>query len=264
MLTRFLTAFALLGVGVFVIIKGGLWMWVWALFVALICAYELFRMSFKTFQLKHEIFSYSLIILLFTSALSNSTSPLWLSWPLQLLVVFIFAISIWELYDRRLLFTHSKLSITLRTTLSIGLLFPYIYLLRAHENGLLYFFYTLFLIWACDSLALLGGRQFGKSLLSRISPNKTIEGSVIGFFSSLFFGVIFIFLFNLPILKFIIIACFIGAWSQVGDLHESLVKRQFKVKDSSNILPGHGGFYDRADSTMFVVPVVYFLVNGIL
>ena len=117
------------------------------------------------------------------------------------------------------------------------------------------------LIWVCDIAALFGGRAFGRTPLSALSPKKTVEGSVIGFVVSLIAAGIIIHHCHLPTWPYLILGAFVVIISQMGDLHESLVKRYFGVKDSSNILPGHGGIYDRADSTMFVMPLLFYFFN---
>jgi phosphatidate cytidylyltransferase len=71
----------------------------------------------------------------------------------------------------------------------------------------------------------------------------------------------FIAFFKLDYSTYLLIAFAISILAQLGDLHESLTKRYFNVKDSSGLLPGHGGFYDRADSSLFVMPIIFFIFN---
>ena len=117
------------------------------------------------------------------------------------------------------------------------------------------------LVWVNDSFAYLVGKNFGKhKLLERISPNKTIEG-FIG-------GVVFTILASILISQFytffsvtlwIITALIISIFGTLGDLVESKFKREAGVKDSGNIMPGHGGILDRLDSVIFVIPFLYIL-----
>lgn len=117
----------------------------------------------------------------------------------------------------------------------------------------------LVLIWTNDSFAYLVGKNFGKhKLIERISPNKTIEG----FFGGMIFTFIFAFIiaryFNyLSTTSWMIIALIVSVFGVLGDLIESMFKRSTGVKDSSNLIPGHGGFLDRLDSLIFVVPFVF-------
>lgn len=115
-------------------------------------------------------------------------------------------------------------------------------------------------IWICDSAAFFLGTAFGKhKLFPRISPNKSWEGAVAGFI----FAVLtmtaahFIILDFLSLTESIILGAIIGIVGQVGDLIESLIKRDAEVKDSSSLIPGHGGVFDRFDSLLFSSPFVY-------
>lgn len=115
--------------------------------------------------------------------------------------------------------------------------------------------------WSCDSFALFGGMRFGKHKLAPlVSPNKTIEGCLCGALASIAAGVILYLLpifpqFSLPV--FVITALLSSTLGQIGDLAESLIKRMIGVKDFSNLIPGHGGMFDRADSLLFSIPTAY-------
>ncbi|GAB4152774.1 MAG: phosphatidate cytidylyltransferase [Ignavibacteriales bacterium] len=116
-------------------------------------------------------------------------------------------------------------------------------------------------IWMCDSAAYFLGTAFGKHrLFLRVSPKKSWEGAIAGFI----FSIISMSALKIIILDFfswqdvIIIGIIIGIFGQIGDLVESLMKRDAGVKDSSSIIPGHGGILDRFDSLIFVAPIIYF------
>ena len=100
------------------------------------------------------------------------------------------------------------------------------------------------------------GKTFKGKMLSKISPNKTISGSIGSFIFSLFLIPFFLKYFdNYNILTFIFFTIIISLTSQLGDLLISLLKRKAKVKDTSNLLPGHGGILDRIDGIIFALPV---------
>ena len=107
-----------------------------------------------------------------------------------------------------------------------------------------------------DTFAYLGGKFFGKTkLLERVSPNKTIEGSLIGLIVSTSVASIFYLYIINPSANvgIVVLICFIlSIVGQVGDLVFSSIKREFEIKDYSNIIPGHGGMFDRFDSIAFV------------
>lgn len=115
-------------------------------------------------------------------------------------------------------------------------------------------------IWVCDSAAFFLGVRFGKhKLFPRVSPKKSWEGAIAGFV----FAVLTILLLKYFVLDFLtwtdafMIGLIIGIIGQLGDLTESLLKRDAQIKDSSNIIPGHGGIFDRFDSFYMSAPVIY-------
>lgn len=115
-------------------------------------------------------------------------------------------------------------------------------------------------IWICDSAAYFGGTALGKhKLFLRVSPNKSWEGAVFGFVFAVLALVTakFIVLDFLSWTAVLCIGLIVGIIGQIGDLIESLFKRDASVKDSSNLIPGHGGIFDRFDSLLMTAPVVY-------
>lgn len=117
----------------------------------------------------------------------------------------------------------------------------------------------LVIIWCNDTFAYLVGITMGKNkLFERISPKKTIEGFVGGVIFAVVAGILLAqFYLQQDLIKWIIIAMIVSAFGTLGDLIESKFKRIAGVKDSGNIMPGHGGFLDRLDSIIFVAPFVY-------
>lgn len=114
-------------------------------------------------------------------------------------------------------------------------------------------------IFMCDSMAYFTGSIWGKTHFSSISPKKTIEGSIGGFIAAILVcGISWYFLADrtLPVWLGVALGCIIGIFAQIGDLLVSLIKRFFRVKDASDIIPGHGGILDRFDSVFFTIPMV--------
>ncbi|CAM3167413.1 phosphatidate cytidylyltransferase [Streptobacillus felis] len=185
----------------------------------------------------------------------------------------------------------NELMLTLFGIIYIPLFSSYMISIREGlHNGRILLLYTFFSIWAADTFAyivgmLIGGKIFKKRLSEKISPKKSIEGffgGILGvFIISLFFENIYNFLVNLlsyfkiltyvekidtiiisqNIVKLFILSILIAIFSVLGDLFESKFKREFGVKDSGTILMGHGGFLDRFDSALFVLPIVYYFVK---
>ncbi len=129
-------------------------------------------------------------------------------------------------------------------------------------GGLAWFLLALFITWLSDTFAYLVGKTWGKrKLMPRISPNKTVEGALGGLAAAaitavacdLWFGM------DIGLALSIVIGLVLGAAGQIGDLSESMMKRMRGVKDSSDLIPGHGGMLDRIDALIFVVVAAWLL-----
>jgi phosphatidate cytidylyltransferase len=122
-------------------------------------------------------------------------------------------------------------------------------------------------IWICDTAAYFGGLSMGKhKLFPRVSPKKSWEGAVWGFAGAVATMIVFQQYF-LPYLSFqqaVVMGIIIGVFGQLGDLVESLLKRDVEVKDSSDLLPGHGGVLDRFDSLIYLSPILYLYIDFII
>ncbi|MDZ4745021.1 MAG: phosphatidate cytidylyltransferase [bacterium] len=124
---------------------------------------------------------------------------------------------------------------------------------------------TLFVsVWMCDSVAYFVGMKFGKhKLFPRVSPKKSWEGAAGGFVGAVVsFAVIGTYcLPHVALIHLFVCGVIVGVLGQIGDLAESLLKRDASVKDSSQILPGHGGILDRFDSILFVAPLILIYIQ---
>jgi phosphatidate cytidylyltransferase len=140
------------------------------------------------------------------------------------------------------------------------------------ELGLWWFMLVLPLVWAADTGAYSIGAVYGKHKMSpRLSPKKSWEGYAAGIFTSVLVGAFFSYAFSSiglkPLFGLIspvqgaLLGLVIGALTPLGDLGESMLKRQSGLKDSSNIFPGHGGFFDRIDSWLWGAALGYFILQ---
>ncbi|MBS4207591.1 phosphatidate cytidylyltransferase [Bacillus sp. FJAT-50079] len=157
-------------------------------------------------------------------------------------------------------FNFDDAGFSLLSVIYVGL--GFYYFIATREAGLVYLFYALFVVWVTDSGAYFIGRAIGKrKLWPDISPNKTIEGFFGGVISALIVAVLFIFFsdIQIPTVKLLIMTVILSIFGQLGDLAESALKRHYNVKDSGNIMPGHGGILDRCDSWLFVLPLLHYL-----
>lgn len=116
-------------------------------------------------------------------------------------------------------------------------------------------------VWLADSAAYFAGKKFGKHKLApSISPGKTWEGVAGGLIAVTIYALALSWSFALPLIPTLIILWIVGILSVLGDLFESMIKRQANVKDSGSILPGHGGILDRVDGLTSSLPVAVFLI----
>jgi phosphatidate cytidylyltransferase len=116
------------------------------------------------------------------------------------------------------------------------------------------------MIWISDIGAYFVGKKYGRNKLAKnISPGKTIEGAFGGFICNIIFAFVLVYLYELDLLIMFLFAIFISGLSILGDIYQSLLKRQAKVKDSGSIIPGHGGLFDRLDSFCPTLPISYLL-----
>jgi CDP-diglyceride synthetase len=135
---------------------------------------------------------------------------------------------------------------------------------NARLESLVVLCFGLFIVWATDIGAYMFGRKYGKrKLWPEISPNKTIEGALGGILSAVVVALIYLLAFpakeyfNQGTFVLLIATIVFSVVGQFGDLVESAFKRHYGVKDSGNILPGHGGILDRFDSLLFVFPIMH-------
>ena len=139
-------------------------------------------------------------------------------------------------------------------------------LIYALENGKFFIWFVLIAAWGTDTFAYSIGRRIGKHKLTKISPKKSVEGSIAGIFGAIILGVIYTYFINKYVglnISYLLISImmFISSiLSQLGDLAASSIKREMEIKDYGNLFPGHGGMIDRIDSIIFVAPFIYFLL----
>ena len=137
-----------------------------------------------------------------------------------------------------------------------------------HLNGSRFTLLLFVTVWMADSAAYFVGNAFGRTkMIESISPKKTIEGFIGGYIGSLLCVFIFTYFelinYSLTTLQIILLSISIGIFGQLGDFFESMIKRNYKIKDSSNLLLGHGGFLDRFDSIIISSPLIFIFLRFI-
>jgi phosphatidate cytidylyltransferase len=163
-------------------------------------------------------------------------------------------------------------TVTVTGLVYIGWLGSYLLDLRNLPGGVWWFMFVLPLVWAGDTGAYSIGAVYGRHKMSpRLSPKKSWEGYVAGIFTAMYVGALFAYAFSalgpkpfdglLTPMQGALFGLLISAVTPLGDLGESMFKRQSGLKDSSNIFPGHGGFLDRIDSWIWGAALGYFIIH---
>lgn len=144
----------------------------------------------------------------------------------------------------------------------LSFLLSFSILLKKADSGGLWLIYVLVLTSAADTAAYYVGRRFkGPKLWPKISPNKTFSGLLGGVTAAGLTSALFASFLPSPLTILVLLGLFLGLWGALGDLFESAIKRALDTKDSSHLLLGHGGFWDRLDSLLFNLVPVYALVD---
>lgn len=164
-----------------------------------------------------------------------------------------------------------RLSVTFFGAFFIPWTLGHLLLIRSlRPYGMQYIYFMFIVIWVLDTGAYAVGKRFGRhSLASMVSPKKTLEGAVGGVVTSILTAIICRFIFMsefMGVPEAALLGLVIAVVAQFSDLSESLLKRDVGVKDSANLLPGHGGMLDRFDSFLFTAPLLYYyltIIKGI-
>jgi len=254
---------------VFLVFTGGLPFVGLVLLINLLSQYEFYKLTELKQMLPLKILGLAGTVLITISFYQFGLEKSWLI----ILILFYITLLI-ELF-------RNKASATLNISATAwGIFYPTVFfsfhiLIRElpkslqldYAIGAKWILFMLITIWICDTAAYFLGSAIGKhKLFERISPHKTMEGAIAGFFFAMITAFILhrVYLKELNLIHCLVIGAIIGIMSQVGDLVESLFKRDAGVKDTSGILPGHGGFLDRFDAPLFVAPLVYLYLRFIV
>ncbi|WP_214826741.1 phosphatidate cytidylyltransferase [Exiguobacterium algae] len=260
MKTRIITGLWAGAIFITVIALGG------SAFVTLMGILALIGLSEFTMMRKHKLVAipflvtsllvaFPFVILLLNNYISVTDLPFSIEqWMVLGLVILLF----WTVVTKNR-FTYEDASFYFVSAVYLVIGFSSFALVRLSEDGLSKVLLVLFMIWATDSGAYFTGKAIGKTKLwPSISPNKTIEGAVGGIISAIVVGVVFVFIDSiLPVFEVVILAVVVAVVGQLGDLVQSAYKRQYGVKDSGHLLPGHGGILDRFDSMIAVFTVIW-------
>lgn len=261
---RYLGA-AILSPLIIVLFLGGIYLKVLVALLSLMGIYEFYNVSRKKGINPLSIVSYILTSIYYILIINNSFSFQ------KLFLIILFALFIMlcipVISDK---YNFIDVAVTLMGFFYVTMFFSFIALINDKPNGK-YLIWIIFIsAWLCDTSAYYVGKYFGKNkLCPRVSPKKTIEGSIGGLIGSTLFCGIYGLVINsfgvqVPVYHFIFMGIVCGVFCQFGDLVASSIKRYVDVKDYSNLIPGHGGILDRFDSILFTSVIVYYYVTMIM
>lgn len=264
--TRVLTAILLLPLVILLIYQGGLAWLATIILVGGLAWREMTAILQRSHFATDRILGLVFIAGAAGAAYVNSHDLFQLDLLRPLLALLLISTLIWALYDKGEA-AVADWSVNVAGALYLGFLLSHFVTLRERPDGLTWTVYTIALTWLADTMAYFTGISVGRhKLWPRISPKKTWEGlaggSVAVVLAAPLLGQR---LLALPVWQGLILGALIAVVSLYGDLTVSLFKRTAHLKDSSHLIPGHGGVLDRLDSLLFTVPtVVYFaaLVAG--
>ncbi|WP_404452654.1 phosphatidate cytidylyltransferase [Virgibacillus necropolis] len=260
---RIQTAILALIVFVPLVIIGGDAFTIFVYIMATIALIELLRMRKVGKYSIPAVLSIGLLWLLLPNVIADVYTEVWFSKSEIIMLFVMLLLSYTVLMNNK--FNFEDAGFILLTTVYIGMGFFYLIETRDGNqlSGLLNIFYVLLVIWATDTAAYFFGRAFGKrKLWPKISPNKTIEGALGGILLAIVVGIVFQLVTSFSDFSMIVVIAvtiLVSIFGQIGDLVESAFKRHYGVKDSGDILPGHGGILDRLDSLLFVLPLLHFI-----
>jgi len=262
MLKRILTALVLAAIGVPAAIAGGIFFWFFMAAFVTIAAWEYTNLMLgaKFVPNRYLVIGGSFALFLIRTYFPDYTEPALTG--LILLAMALHLVAFEQGRDE----AAGDFAITLAGLLYLGWLGAYLVNLRELPGGLYWFFLVLPSVWFADSGAYLVGKQIGKHKLSpRLSPKKTWEGYLGGILFGVLGGMLFAWLWRdqipVTLLNGAVIGLFMASLTTLGDLGESMIKRQAGMKDSSHILPGHGGIFDRIDTWLWASALGYYLVS---
>lgn len=180
-------------------------------------------------------------------------------WQFFIVVIALFLLFLLELTKKENHQSILSISATIFGVLYISWCFSFLLRIRQLPNGILLIFFLLSVTKSSDIGAYFWGKKFGRTYLAkRISPNKSLEGAIGGFLTSLAVGSIFtLFVRSFMVWETYFLIIILAIISQLGDLFESLIKRDCRVKDAGRMFPGMGGVLDVIDSIIFTAPTFY-------
>ncbi|KRK80023.1 phosphatidate cytidylyltransferase [Companilactobacillus nodensis] len=256
---RVITAVIALAIFIPILLAGGIWLEIAAAALAVVGIFEIYIMR------KRIIVSMDFVITVLGTLAVAVPMNFYKGWlpdsftRLDVFYVFAVLLLIITVLSKNK-FNFEDVGVSVVSMIYIGTGFHYLASVRNSDGGLGLLMFALIVVWSTDIFAYTFGRKIGKhKLWPAISPNKTWEGTIGGVVSALVLSGIYMYFVpqQYSMISMLLIAFVLSVFGQMGDLIESAYKRYYKVKDSGNILPGHGGILDRFDSMLIVLPLLH-------
>ena len=236
-----------------ILIGGAVWNIV-VFIIAMLSLWEFYRLLHTCHNISPWLILLSGAFILLGASLDMSLSAMLCSISMVVFIALFMEVTRREVTSES--FALVNMGATIAGIAYVVLPWSFMILIRSRDLGMLFLITLFCCTWSCDVAAYFVGSHLGRHLLcDKVSPHKTWEGFFGGAAASLLCGGVLALVFSFPPLPLLLMGLLCGVAGQLGDLGESVLKREAGVKDTSNIIPGHGGFLDRFDSI---------LVNGTL
>ena len=258
LLKRVLIAIIFIPLILFIFYLGGFALSIFLGLIVLIQIFELREMFIK------KGITIPIIVLPFSILVFISSAYFDLNMAIaSLFMIFIFVLGN-DLVQNKLEGSLNRISTSLFSVIYTAVFLSSIYRIRNMENGAFLILSLIALIWITDSIAYFIGRKYGKHRgIFQASPKKSLQGFLAGILFAFIGAFIIAEFVGFTIIQTLAVAISAGIFGQLGDLFESMLKRDVGIKDSSSIIPGHGGILDRFDSLLIAAPAFYLLLSFI-
>lgn len=248
-----------------VIILGGIYFggYYWnilASLIAIVSLYEFYNIVSTRYSISPVLLMTASVFMLLSSIIDGTQTS-----TLCSITILIFAAMYVEIVKKQNGYNSNairNMGLTVAGVIYIILPWSFMIVTRTRPSGDMFLYTLFFCTWACDVFAYLVGSMIGShKLCVNVSPKKTWEGFIGGWAASTAVAALVGYAFNYSILPLVLLGALLGVAGQIGDLAESLLKREAGVKDSGSIIPGHGGFLDRFDSILINATFVFLMIE---
>jgi phosphatidate cytidylyltransferase len=261
LLTRILTAIVGIPIVFLCIFLGNIPFYLMMFIVSFFCVYEYLNIAKK--YNPHMILSLVIAVLFFLFLKLFNNCPINEVAFSAIVIALVFFIK--EIFGENPTSSVERIAVSFFGAFFIPLSLIHMVYLRNLYGGMEIIFFIFIVVWVLDTAAYAFGTMFGKHKLAQhISPKKTIEGAIAGVIFGVLTAIICRAVFMKDVLSVygsLVLGFIIAVVGQFSDLCESLIKRDGGIKDSAKTIPGHGGFFDRFDSYIFVAPAIYYVLK---